>query len=70
MPLFCPFIRGALLLPIACSPREYAPLGRSKSPCCCCAQEHEEVMYDYKFPVEKAKIPCHCGSARCLGVMN
>ena len=30
----------------------------------------EEVMYDYKFPVEKAKIPCHCGSAKCLGVMN
>jgi len=30
----------------------------------------EEVMYDYKFPVEKAKIPCHCGSPKCLGVMN
>lgn len=31
---------------------------------------NEEVVYDYKFPVEKAKIPCHCGSAKCLGVMN
>ena len=30
----------------------------------------EEVTYDYKFPVEAAKIPCHCGSPRCLGVMN
>ena len=30
----------------------------------------EEVTYDYKFPVEKAKIPCHCGSPKCLGVMN
>ena len=30
----------------------------------------EEITYDYKFPVEKAKIPCHCGSPKCLGVMN
>ena len=30
----------------------------------------EEVTYDYKFPVEAAKIPCHCGSPKCLGVMN
>ncbi|KAL3917301.1 MAG: hypothetical protein SGPRY_006458 [Prymnesium sp.] len=30
----------------------------------------EEVTYDYKFPTEKAKIPCHCGSPKCLGVMN
>ena len=30
----------------------------------------EEVTYDYKFPVEAAKIACHCGSPRCLGVMN
>lgn len=29
----------------------------------------EEVTYDYKFPVEAAKIACHCGSPRCLGVM-
>ena len=33
-------------------------------------EEGEEVTYDYKFPVEAAKIPCHCGSPRCLGVMN
>jgi len=33
-------------------------------------EANEEVTYDYKFPVEKAKIPCHCGSAKCLGVMN
>ena len=30
----------------------------------------EEVTYDYKFPVEAAKIVCHCGSPKCLGVMN
>ena len=30
----------------------------------------EEVTYDYKFPVEAAKIQCHCGSPKCLGVMN
>ena len=33
-------------------------------------EEGEEVTYDYKFPVEKAKIACHCGSPKCLGVMN
>jgi hypothetical protein len=30
----------------------------------------EEVTYDYKFPVEAAKIVCGCGSPRCLGFMN
>ena len=30
----------------------------------------EEITYDYKFPVEAAKIACHCGAPRCLGVMN
>ena len=30
----------------------------------------EEITYDYKFPIEKAKIACHCGSPKCLGVMN
>jgi len=30
----------------------------------------EEVMYDYKFGVEKEKIACHCGHPKCLGVMN
>ena len=30
----------------------------------------EEVTYDYKFPVEAAKITCYCGSPKCLGVMN
>ena len=30
----------------------------------------EEATYDYKFPVEAAKIKCHCGSPQCLGVMN
>ena len=30
----------------------------------------EEVTYDYKFPVEAAKIACHCGARGCLGVMN
>ena len=33
-------------------------------------EEGEEVTYDYKFPVEAAKITCHCGSPKCLGVMN
>ena len=30
----------------------------------------EEIMYDYKFGVEKEKIVCHCGHPKCLGVMN
>jgi len=30
----------------------------------------EEIMYDYKFGVEKEKIACHCGHPKCLGVMN
>lgn len=30
----------------------------------------EEIMYDYKFGVEKEKIICHCGHPKCLGVMN
>ena len=33
-------------------------------------EQDEEVTYDYKFPTEAAKIACHCGSPRCLGVMN
>ena len=33
-------------------------------------EENEEITYDYKFPVEAAKIVCHCGSPKCLGVMN
>ncbi|KAL1495474.1 hypothetical protein AB1Y20_016840 [Prymnesium parvum] len=33
-------------------------------------EEGEEVTYDYKFPVEKAKIPCHCGAPKCLKIMN
>ena len=32
--------------------------------------EGEEVTYDYKFQVEAKKIACHCGSPKCLGVMN
>jgi histone-lysine N-methyltransferase SETD1 len=24
----------------------------------------EELCYDYKFPIEEVKIPCHCGEAR------
>jgi len=30
----------------------------------------EEVCYDYKFPIEEEKIPCHCGAKRCRGTMN
>lgn len=27
----------------------------------------EEITYDYKFPLEADKIPCHCGSKFCKG---
>eukprot|EP01051_Picozoa_sp_SAG22_P017793 SAG22_NODE_2831_length_2171_cov_1.840734_1_plen_272_part_00 len=30
----------------------------------------EEVTYDYKFPIEDAKIPCFCGSAKCRKFLN
>ena len=30
----------------------------------------EEVMYDYKFPIEDVKVPCYCGAPNCRGVMN
>ncbi|KAK3147474.1 hypothetical protein QOZ80_3BG0282790 [Eleusine coracana subsp. coracana] len=30
----------------------------------------EELTYNYKFPLEEKKIPCHCGSRRCRGSMN
>ena len=30
----------------------------------------EEVMYDYKFPIEDDKIPCYCGAPNCKGTMN
>ncbi|XP_066357017.1 histone-lysine N-methyltransferase ATXR7-like isoform X2 [Miscanthus floridulus] len=30
----------------------------------------EEITYNYKFPLEEKKIPCHCGSRRCRGSMN
>lgn len=30
----------------------------------------EELAYDYKFPIEEVKIPCHCGAALCRGSMN
>jgi hypothetical protein len=30
----------------------------------------EEVTYDYKFPFEDEKIPCHCGSAKCKKWLN
>ena len=30
----------------------------------------EEVMYDYKFPVEDVKLPCYCGAPKCRGSMN
>ena len=30
----------------------------------------EELTYDYKFPIEDAKIPCKCGSARCRKTLN
>ncbi|CAM8885640.1 unnamed protein product [Rhodiola kirilowii] len=30
----------------------------------------EEITYNYKFPLEEKKIPCHCGSLRCRGSLN
>lgn len=32
--------------------------------------EGEEITYDYKFPKEDKKIPCHCGSKNCRGSLN
>ena len=32
--------------------------------------EGEEVMYDYKFPLEENKLRCYCGAAKCKGYMN
>ena len=29
-----------------------------------------EITYDYKFPLEDEKIPCHCGAANCRGTLN
>ncbi|XP_061527388.1 LOW QUALITY PROTEIN: histone-lysine N-methyltransferase SETD1B-A-like [Phycodurus eques] len=31
---------------------------------------HEELTYDYKFPIEDAKIPCLCGAESCRGSLN
>jgi len=30
----------------------------------------EELTYDYKFPIEKVKIPCYCGAKKCKKYMN
>ncbi|XP_054717366.1 uncharacterized protein LOC129226762 [Uloborus diversus] len=30
----------------------------------------EELTYDYKFPFEEEKIPCHCNSRRCRKYLN
>lgn len=30
----------------------------------------DEITYDYKFPIEENKIPCHCGAERCNRTMN
>jgi len=30
----------------------------------------EELTYDYKFPLEEIKIPCHCGAKSCRGFLN
>lgn len=31
---------------------------------------NEEITYDYKFPIEDAKIPCKCGAQNCKGTLN
>ena len=30
----------------------------------------QEVFYDYKFPIEDEKIPCHCGAVNCRRFLN
>ena len=30
----------------------------------------EELTYDYKFPIEDAKLPCTCGAKNCRGFLN
>lgn len=30
----------------------------------------EELGYDYKFSSKGARVPCHCGSAKCRGTIN
>lgn len=30
----------------------------------------EEITYDYLFPKEELKIPCHCGAVKCRGFLN
>lgn len=30
----------------------------------------EELTYDYKFPIEDEKIPCHCGAEKCRRYLN
>ncbi|KAL4223429.1 Histone-lysine N-methyltransferase setd1b [Mactra antiquata] len=31
---------------------------------------NEEIVYDYKFPIEDEKIPCLCGASNCRGTLN
>ncbi|XP_050503124.1 histone-lysine N-methyltransferase SETD1 isoform X1 [Diabrotica virgifera virgifera] len=31
---------------------------------------NEEITYDYKFPIEDAKITCLCGAPQCRGTLN
>ena len=38
--------------------------------CCRKIEVGEEICYDYKFPLEDAKIPCNCGAMKCRGFMN
>jgi hypothetical protein len=38
--------------------------------CCRKIEPGEEICYDYKFPLEDAKIPCNCGTVKCRGFMN
>lgn len=30
----------------------------------------EELCYDYQFPIEEVKIPCHCQALTCRGTLN
>ena len=31
---------------------------------------NEEITYDYKFPFEDEKIPCHCDAPNCRKTLN
>jgi len=59
-----------------CEPNAYARIidgGSDKHIVIMAAQEiktGEEIVYDYKFPLEETKLQCFCGASMCKGSMN